>query len=368
MARGPITQGVIDITRLIGRKIVGRSDPRSGAKLSRAERKGQGAAETARANAEILAGSSVIGGAVLLVVAMFIFEARGGSSGNTPQPIDQLKVTDAAALRAVLWGATPWVIECADTGEGGHSLLREAAAERLLPNGLRAGTIDCERLLPSGDSLLQRFQLKPPPAGEAPLLLQAGHDLAAPVALGRHTSAASLARHLKRWSAPHVPLVNSTLDLRRLCLSAHRPLCLLLLTTGTAHDGTKAALLKAVGSAHRSLGVVTLNQRTHSASFTSRIPQTNRAVLLALRAAPATGPLSAEARAFKGVINAENQLDLEAFVSTAAKEGSAGFSALDTPPRVSPVTVRAASAEDIASEELYDPLLSGKRYERETRL
>ena len=69
------------------------------------------------------------------------------------------------------------------------------------------------------------------------------------------------------------------------------------------------------------------------------------------------------------VVPLTTQLDLDAFVATSAKPASGGFVTLDTPPRVSPIEGRTLSdRDDLASEELYDPLLASKRYARETAL
>lgn len=338
--------------------IVG-SDQSSVTKLSRAERKAQGAAETVRAKKEMRAGMMAIGSVVVLILASIVYQVLGGG-GPPAQRIDVLPTTDAAKLRAILFGAEPWVIECSGSGE---SLLRVAAGQRLLPDGLRAGRLDCAAPLPAGLSLLKRFKLSPPSSGR-PLLLQAGHGLPAPLPVGKQPSAPSLVRHLKRWVQPHVTLLNSTLDLRRHCLS--RPACLLLLTVGATPSSAKNVLLKAVGNSLRHLGVCALNRRTHAASFTKQLPETSRAVLLALRATSA--PLSAEARAFRGAVSSDNQLEVESFVATAVK--GEGFTALETPPRVAPADEGSASGrgESLASEELFDPLLSQKRYEREIAL
>ena len=194
------------------------------------------------------------------------------------------------------------------------------------------------------------------------MLLLAGHGLASPTVLGSHATSSSLARHLKRWSQPLAVQLNSTLDLRRHCLS-ERPACLLLLTSGGGSSAAKV-VQRAMGSSHRELGFATLNKRTHDASFASQIPDTSRAVLIALRATPSS-PLGAEARAFRGVVSAENQLDLDAFVATVARGGGA-FTRLDAPPRVLPAGT--VPGVDLANEELHDPLLSNKRFESESAL
>ena len=126
-------------------------------------------------------------------------------------------------------------------------------------------------------------------------------------------------------------------------------------------------VLTAVGGAHRELGVSAINRKTHTASFTAQLPSTSRAVLIALRET-STSALAVEARAFKGVISKDNQLDVDAFVSTASKVGGEGFLKLETPPRVEPEDLPRAGSEDLARAELYDPLLSRKQYERETAL
>jgi len=89
-------------------------------------------------------------------------------------------------------------------------------------------------------------------------------------------------------------------------------------------------------------------------------------VLLALRSASSAGPLLAEARAFRGVLSSDEQMDVDAFVATVARGSAQDFNLLEKPPRISPADHKASEA--MADEELYDPLLSSKRFERETAL
>ena len=360
MGRGPIAQASVEIIRLIGKAIVGGGDSRTTSKLSRAERKTQGATESARADRELFAGMGVVGGICLLIVCLFSFQASGG--GKPSQPIEALQLSDAAAVRAALFGATPVLIECTTPRMSGRNLMREAAAEQLLPDSVRLISLDC------APRLLEHFNLPAPQ--RAPLLLQAGHGMSAPQVVARHTTTQSLVRHLSRWASPAVPILNSTLDLRRHCLS--RTACLVLLTSGVASTSAKKAVLAAVGKSHRELGVATLNRKTHTASFTAQLPETSRPVLLALRSTDDANGLGGEARAFKGVISgtdSDTQLELDAFVSTCAK-GAGEFMRLDALPKIVPAGERsgANAGEQMQSEELYDPLLSLKRYQQETRL
>ena len=222
MGRGPIAQASVEIIRLIGKAIVGGGDSRTTSKLSRAERKTQGATESARADRELFAGLCVVGGICLLIVCLFSFQASGG--GKPSQPIEALQISDAAAVRAALFGATPVLIECTTPRVSGRNLMREAAAEQLLPDSIRLISLDC------APRLLEHFNLPAPQ--RAPLLLQAGHGMSAPQVVARHTTTQSLVRHLSRWASPAVPILNSTLDLRRHCLS--RTVCLVLLTSGVS--------------------------------------------------------------------------------------------------------------------------------------
>lgn len=303
MARGPIAQGFVDCVRLVGRLVTGREAKKDGT-LSRAERRGQGAAETARQQRELRAGVGVLSSLGVLAVAGLVYNAMPDPA-TAPQPIDALKPS-GPALREVFYGATPWVVECTSPAAAGRSVLGEAAAQRLLPSGLRAGRVACDLPLASGATILDLLKLSAPPPSAPPLLLQAGHGAHSREGIRRlsERSAASLARHLQRLAAPRVVALNSTLDLRRHCLS--RPACLLLLTTGTASSSAKSCVLQSVGSSNRMLGVATINRRTHSASFFAQIPQTERPVLIALRpgrgrdAGSIAKQLTAEARAFKG--------------------------------------------------------------------
>lgn len=365
MGRGPVAQACLDIIRLIGKAIVGGGDSRTGSKLSRSERKSQGATESARADRELKAGMAVVGAVVALIVGLFTFQASGGG-GPPAQPIEALRVADAAAVKKALFGAMAVVIECTSPRTSGPNLLREAASERRLPEGLRAVSLDCTQAV-------EHFQLPAPKPSASPLLLLAGQGLSAPLVVGRHSTTQSLARYLRSWAVRTIPLLNSTLDLRRHCLS--RPTCFVLITSGTASSSAKKAVLSAVGTTHAELGVVTLNRKTHAASFTAQLPETTRAVLLTLRSNDQANGLGGEARAFKGVItsSADAQLELEAFVAASATgvSGSAGgFTKLGALPRVTPLAKAGgvAAGEDMAAEELYDPMLSSKRYEHETAL
>ena len=276
-----------DIVRVIGRAIVGapkdltKDDYKS---MSRAQRKGQGSAETLRADREMRAGMSVCGFLFVLIVAAFILQASGGTEAalKQAQRIDTLHTSDQVGIRTALFGAAPTVLECKTPHTSGASRLREMAVAHLVPDGLRVATIECDQpITADGASLLQRFQLEAPAPTAPPLLLQTGHGLRSPLVIGKHGSAASLARFLKRWAQAQVPRLNSTLDLHRLCLS--RPVCLVLLTTGTASSSAKKAVVSAVGSSQRNLGLTTIDRKVHTASFASQIPSTTRPVLVALR-------------------------------------------------------------------------------------
>ena len=369
--RGPIAQGAHDIVRLIGKKVVGGGEVARSGKLSRAERKGAGAAETARADRECKAGLGVVGSVLFLIVACFALQASGG--GGSGQSIEFMRQPSQETLRAILFGASPVVIECFTPMASGQSLLREAAAASMMPEGLRVLSIECDApVTAAGTSLLDRFKLPPPQPTDPPLLLQAGNGLRSPVPVGRHQSVASLVRHLKRSTQLHMAQLNSTLDLHRHCLS--RPTCFVLMSAGTPSSAARAAVVRAIGTKQRELSAATLNRKSHLASFAAQLPASSsaRAVLIALRATPERGPLTAEARAFRGVVSADNKLDLEAFVSTCAT-GTGGFTRLEALPKVVPKHGSgsgsgSAAGEAMAEEERYDPLLSQKRYERETAL
>ena len=261
--RGPIAQSAVELVRLVGSKIVGYETAPAG-RQSRAARKGSGAAETARANKEIMVGSAVVGSIVALIVALFLLEASGGTGGPTPQRIQALPLSNAEPIRAALFGAMPYVIECTSPPASGRSLLQEAAAGALIPDDVVAVSLACDQPIGSSPSLLDRFKLKSDGLSAPPLLLKSGNGLTAPLPLSRQPSVPSLVRHLKLWSQPHITLLNSTLDLRRHCLS--RPVCLLLITRGTAPTAARKTILKAVGSTGtRHLGTATLNRKTHTA-------------------------------------------------------------------------------------------------------
>ena len=101
---GEITQGFWDIVRLAGRAVLGggthSTKPVKGEKLSRADRKAQGAVETAKLRKENMAGLAVLGSLALLVIASFAAQASGGS----PQRVSTISASDSKSLRRLFFG------------------------------------------------------------------------------------------------------------------------------------------------------------------------------------------------------------------------------------------------------------------------
>ena len=82
MVRGPMAQGFFDIARLIGKGVLFSSSGKSAKTLSRAERKAQGAVDTARLRREELAGLGVLLAFVALPVALYAAHALGLGKGG----------------------------------------------------------------------------------------------------------------------------------------------------------------------------------------------------------------------------------------------------------------------------------------------
>ena len=205
---------------------------------SRAERKAQGGADTARLRREELAGLGVLLAFVALPVALYAAHALGLGQGGVS--IEKLRASDAAALDVAIFGGPPWLIEC--TAAGASAVLREAAASarELLPDGLRSrrstSAASCRRAAPWQAARPAR---KPPAAG-LPQLLLASSGLPP-----RALPADGCAR--PRWPPPkRTPLlvvpVNTTAQLSRYC--PRRELRLLLLTTGAPRAEHRGAVEK----------------------------------------------------------------------------------------------------------------------------
>ena len=145
-----MAQGFFDIARLIGKGVLFSSSGKSAKTLSRAERKAQGAVDTARLRREELAGLGVLLAFVALPVALYAAHTLGLGKGGVS--IEKLRASDAA-LDVAIFGGPPWLIEC--TAAGASAVLREAAASarELLPDGLRVATLDRGGELPSGGTV-----------------------------------------------------------------------------------------------------------------------------------------------------------------------------------------------------------------------
>ncbi|KAL3906836.1 MAG: hypothetical protein SGPRY_010398 [Prymnesium sp.] len=214
MVEGPSLAGFFDIVRLVGRGLLGgASSSRGGKKASRSERKAQGSVDTARLRREELAGFSLLGGVLLLIIGSFLAQL-GLLSPRPPAPL-ALSAASPSLSRSLFSGDAA-LIECEPL-----AALREAMALRLLPASLRVASLDCDAALPSGRSTRERFGL-----GDAKLLLSSPYTHApSPLPASASRSAQSLARAVKRGTSPRVLKANSTLDLHRFCL--RRKLCLL---------------------------------------------------------------------------------------------------------------------------------------------
>lgn len=299
MVRGPMAQGFFDIARLIGKGVLFSSSAKSAKTLSRAERKAQGAVDTARLRREELAGLGVLLAFVALPVALYAAHTLGLGKGGVS--IEKLRVSDAAALDVAIFGGPPWLIEC--TAAGASAVLREAAASarELLPDGLRVATLDCGGDLPSGGTVRKRLGLaRKPPAAGLPQLLLASSGLP-PRALPADAlrSAAALGRHLKRTPLLSVVPVNTTAQLSRYCL--RRELCLLLLTTGAPRAEHRGAVEKELRRPPFAAAAASVDRATHAISFGKQLPETDRPQVVALRRGAAG---KVEARALQGALGA----------------------------------------------------------------
>ena len=298
MVRGPMAQGFFDIARLIGKGVLFSSSGKSAKTLSRAERKAQGAVDTARLRREELAGLGVLLAFVALPVALYAAHTLGLGKGGVS--IERLTSSDAA-LDVAIFGGPPWLIEC--TAAGASAVLREAAASarELLPDGLRVATLDCGGELPSGGTVRKRLGLaRKPPAAGLPQLLLASSGLP-PRALPADAlrSAAALGRHLKRTPLLSVVPVNTTAQLSRYCL--RRDLCLLLLTTGAPRAEHRGAVEKELRRPPFAAAAASVDRATHAISLGKQLPETDRPQVVALRRGAAG---KVEARALQGALGA----------------------------------------------------------------
>ena len=299
MVHGPMAQGFFDIARLIGKGVLFSSSGKSAKTLSRAERKAQGAVDTARLRREELAGLGVLLAFVALPVALYAAHALDLGKGGVS--IERLTSSDAAAFEVAIFGGPPWLIEC--TAAGASAVLREAAASarELLPDGLRVATLDCGGDLPSGGTVRKRLGLaRKPPAAGLPQLLLASSGLP-PRALPADAlrSAAALGRHLKRTPLLSVVPVNTTAQLSRYCL--RRELCLLLLTTGAPRAEHRGAVEKELRRPPFAAAAASVDRATHAISLGKQLPETDRPQVVALRRGAAG---KVEARALQGALGA----------------------------------------------------------------
>ena len=126
-----MAQGFFDIARLIGKGVLFSSSGKSAKTLSRAERKAQGAVDTARLRREELAGLGVLLAFVALPVALYAAHTLGLGQGGVS--IEKLRASDAA-LDVAIFGGPPWLIECTAAGASavprGGGVGARAAARR----------------------------------------------------------------------------------------------------------------------------------------------------------------------------------------------------------------------------------------------
>jgi len=260
-------------------------------------------------------------------------------SPGPPRPIS-LSPSSTPKLQQMLFSGELSVVECLGKRRAEPSTaLQEATARKMLPEGLKVATVDCDAPLPSGKSLLERLGVRA--SGDKPVtLLSASPTAHAPTALASSSvrSAEVLARALKSASAPSFVLANSTLDLHRYCL--RRKMCLLLLSMGPPAAPTVLRAAKR----HRSLPLVAVNRRTHSISFADMLPETNRPVLLALKP-HVVSDMAATVVAYKGFLDKQEAVDVFVLQATG---GELASKQLSSPPTIT----RQASGDEGGSQRM----------------
>lgn len=74
-----------------------------------------------------------------------------------------IKTSDSTALKKVFFSGEPWLVECLSnrSSSGSASSLMEEAAPKL-GSGISAAVMNCDAVLPSGKTTLERFKLTRP--------------------------------------------------------------------------------------------------------------------------------------------------------------------------------------------------------------
>tara|TARA_B100000513_G_scaffold118971_2_gene52303 strand:+ start:98 stop:1417 length:1320 start_codon:yes stop_codon:yes gene_type:complete len=202
--------------------------------------------------------SLTFGEMLLLPVIVAVIAALAmGLSVLLSSRVRTIKTTDSAALKHVFFSGEPWLVECLSNRSGtssASSLMEEAAPK--LGSGISAAVMNCDAMLPSGKTTLQRFKLTRPSKGRM-FLLAANVDrpLLAPNEALR--SGVKLAAWATRLSKPLVVSASSSPLLEQHCLK--RKWCVLVVAAGGRLVDAERAAIQSIAGGARTARCVTVD-------------------------------------------------------------------------------------------------------------
>ena len=160
-----------------------------------------------------------------------------------------LKPEDTAQLKEVFYSGEPWLVECARAAKASPLLY---AAESSL-GGIKIGTLDCAKVLPSGKTTYERFKLREPKYGPIILAMANGER---PQIAPRNvlSSGAALATWAMSASATKVYTPASTEQFESQCV--RKAWCVVVLSSSGRLVDLERNAAQALAAAHRRVRVV----------------------------------------------------------------------------------------------------------------
>ncbi|CBJ25496.1 conserved unknown protein [Ectocarpus siliculosus] len=201
------------------------------------------------------------------VVAMGVAVALAFLAKALAPPIHFLSTYNRNQMKDVFLGKGMWVVLCSGEGAGYDAVYKRfGTASKAMTGSAKFGVVDCAGSLPSGKSILQKFDLS---EEVKPVLFVTGAGLTPAQASSRNMEThASLLKWVQVMATPGASPVTSTRELESKCLKKER--CALVMKAGPLEDDVKDAFKDLMGN-HRNLKFVSIDSTKLETSLEKKL-------------------------------------------------------------------------------------------------
>eukprot|EP00903_Cladosiphon_okamuranus_P009402 g8966.t1 len=170
-------------------------------------------------------------------------------------PVHFLSTYNRNQMKEVFLGKGTWAVLCSGDGAAYDAVYKRfGTASKAMKGSTRFGVVDCSGSLPSGKSILQKFQLS---EEVDPVLFVTGGGMTPVQASARNMEThGSLLKWVQVTATPGAAPVTSTRELESKCLKKER--CALVMKAGPLEDDVKEAFRELMAR-HRNLKFVSVD-------------------------------------------------------------------------------------------------------------